>query len=149
MCYPDLGFYLLDPPLAHPTPKVYTLIHFSRAHFWNCALRLAILNFSLRFRNLSRTYCKTQATIKIESRKRYTSHTVSTQSCFSAFDVEKRLRLEHVRKVCARCALLLRFHNVSWCETVLGPSDYFAPIIQKYTKYIKNKNIQNITITIF
>ena len=56
---------------------------------------------------------------------------------FLSFDFEKRLRPEHVCKVCARCALLLWFHKDSWCEAVLTPSGHIAPALFTFYKKLK------------
>ena len=66
----------------------------------------AILNFSLRFCNAFKTYCKTKVKILIVSRKRYTLHTVSTQK------TNLRLILKNAcsSNKCAKCARDVHFY---------------------------------------
>ena len=70
----------------------------------NCALRLTLLSFSLRFCIASRTYCKTGAKITIVSRKRYTLHTVSIHKRYFENHFRKTLlagtRVQSVRAEC-------------------------------------------------
>ena len=66
----------------------------------NCALRLALLNFSLRFCSASKTYCKTTAKITFAIPQRYTLHTVSTHTRFFEKNCRKTLLARtHVQSV--------------------------------------------------
>ena len=120
MCSPDHGFYRLDRPLALSGPKVCTIITLFACTFRNrllkptqrsnCALRLELLNFSLRFCNASKSNCQTLAKITIVSRKRYTLHTVSTHKRYFEKYFRKtllaRTRVQSVRAECTFTAVL-------------------------------------------
>ena len=114
MCTPHHGFYRLDRPLTLSGPKVCTIISLFACTFQklllklikssNCALRLALLSFSLRFCSASKSNCKTLAKITIVSRKRYTLHTVSTHKRYFEKHFRKtllaRTRVQSVRAEC-------------------------------------------------
>ena len=131
MCSPDHGFYLLDRQLAHPTPKVCTIITlvactfrkriWSPTHTRNCAIRLVIF-ISLRFCNVFKTDCKTLSKNNIVVPKRYTLHAVTTHKCFFKNMLGKRFWLEHLCKVCAQHALWLSFTKVHAPRSFLHPS---------------------------
>ena len=120
MCSPDHGFYRLDRPLALSGPKVCTIIALFACTFRkrlltatqnsNCALRLVLLSFSLRFCSAFKTYCKTRAKIKIVVPKLYTLHTVSTHKRYFEKHFRKtllaRTRVQSVRAECTFTVVL-------------------------------------------
>ena len=114
MCSLDHGFYRLDRSLALSSRKVCTSILLIACTFRkrlcrlikssNCALRLALFSFSLRCCKASNTYSKTIAKTKIVVPKRYTLHTVSTQTRLFDNNFRKtilaRTRVQSVRVEC-------------------------------------------------